>query len=77
MIGSQRLTRHVLLTCVLFHLVSIVAFSFGASGAGGAFEDGGADEKVKGSPIERVPHIGQAEPSSAKSSPQKLQAFSF
>lgn len=27
MIGSWTLTRHVLLTCVLFHLVSIVAFS--------------------------------------------------
>lgn len=47
MIGSQRLTRHVLLTCVLFHLVSIVAFSFGASGAGGAFEDGEQMRRLK------------------------------
>lgn len=50
MIGSQALTRHVLFTCVLFHLLSIAAFRvffWRVSGARRAFEGVEQMKKLK------------------------------
>lgn len=51
MIGSQALTRHVLFTCVLLHLLSIAAFRvvfffLRVSGARRAFEGGEQMKKL-------------------------------
>lgn len=81
MIGSQALTRHVLFTCVLFHLLSIAAFRFfflACIRSQESFWRSGTDEEVKGRPIEQFYKTWSAK-RKPRFSPQnhKISVFDF